>query len=76
MVNFINSINDAFNRYFNSLEAVGFQRDSETYKLISALFILHCFESEDIFRNLTNEQLDKLNSILECLYYKSCVFRK
>ena len=76
MDKFIRSLNSSFLRYVDSLEEIGYQSDSEVYKLICGLFILHCFNDEEIFHNLTDEQIKILHSLQECLYVNSCLFKK
>lgn len=76
MDKFIRSLNSSFTRYINTIEAIGYQEDREVYKLICGLFILHCFNDESILHNLTDEQIDILHRLEECLYVNSCLFRK
>lgn len=76
MVEFNKSLNASLKRYISSLEAIGYQKDSEIYKLLCALFILHCLSNEGIYHNLTKKQLNILSSLIECLYKNSCIFRK
>lgn len=76
MAKFMRSLDASFTRYINSLEAIGYQRDSEVFKLLCAIFVLHCFDSKEISHNLTDKQEKILRSLLECLYVDSCLFRK
>ena len=76
MDKFIKSLNASFTRYIDSLEAIGYQKDSEIYKLLCGIFILHCFNDEEISHNLTDKQIKILQSLQECLYVNSCIFNK